>query len=117
MSHTPGPWRLLMEEDGDETGGYGVDCWNGDIIAGPGGVAYEDICQVWPRDEANGRLIAAAPDLLSSLIALREVEQAIAAQVVERAGDTVLDVGLLLALAKVRDDADKAIAKAKGETA
>jgi hypothetical protein len=73
MAHTPGPWRFLMEEDGDEeTGGYGVDVWDGYIVApcdpkdGSDGVGYEEICNVWPRDEANGRLICAAPDLLAA---------------------------------------------------
>lgn len=61
VSHTPPPWRMFRIEDG----------WN---VEGEG---YYSIAHVidkngWSVNDANARLIAAAPELLE---ALREVER------------------------------------------
>ena len=56
--HTPGPWKI-------------VDAWNDYMVEGQNG--EEIIWQDGPHDtptinEANARLIAAAPDLLDALV-------------------------------------------------
>lgn len=67
--HTPGPWP--MEYTGD---GKRIVIGSG-LVEGPNG--YE-VAEVYSDDcpqglaEANGRLIAAAPDLLEALLAVRE---------------------------------------------
>ena len=57
--HTPGPWSAVEE---------GVYCSAGPVVARVDGRGFE---QYAPRDhqerDANARLIAAAPDLLSAL--------------------------------------------------
>lgn len=59
--HTPGPWNVLPAEN--EQGGFDIDSEYGYHIAETiGGLDYEE--------EANARLIAAAPDLLEALIRL-----------------------------------------------
>ena len=57
--HTPGPWRVSLTDDTvvvDATG-HEVAAIDGD---------YNDP-DTWPLMEANARVIAAAPDLLSAL--------------------------------------------------
>ena len=65
--HTPGPWEIRM-----------VTNWCG--IARVGYHPHADVCSAktkdepWTEtDEANARLIAAAPDLLAALVRLEEV--------------------------------------------
>ena len=64
--HTPGPWRV-------------VDSWNDHMVEGQNG--EEIIWQDGPHDtptinEANARLIAAAPDLLAALeYAIKQVPE------------------------------------------
>ena len=57
MSHTPGPWQ----QNGSHI--YGPDANNANH--------HWPVCQMWyhgkPSDDANARLIAAAPDLLEAL--------------------------------------------------
>lgn len=61
--HTPGPWVVKPVEN--EQGGFDIDSEYGYHIAETiGGLDYEE--------EANARLIAAAPDLLEALRELLE---------------------------------------------
>lgn len=89
ITHTPGPWAI---EEGDrET----------HIVGGEAILAY---CPDWPcapqEQEANARLIAAAPQLLEALEALMEFAD----------NGTPIHPGAL-----VVNDARAAIAKALGE--
>ena len=54
QQHTPGPWTLEADEDGTQ------------VIYGPDGHPLAEV------DEANARLIAAAPALLAALVDARE---------------------------------------------
>lgn len=65
MSHTPGPWRVI------------VNPVRGVIVKGPNGViiASRPLCKEWKRNEelyANARLIAAAPEMYEALEELRD---------------------------------------------
>ena len=61
--HTPGPWVVLP--DPSDLFGAQVGTADGKVIAV---IVYPYETTGWgPEDEANGRLIAAAPDLLQSL--------------------------------------------------
>lgn len=68
--HTPGPWSFVKCDGGFRS--FDADDWT--VIAQNkivpalvwGGVAFEE-------GEANARLIAAAPELLEALIAVRSV--------------------------------------------
>lgn len=78
--HTPGPWEMIPREQAIRTGDayakdgwasyvVGFDVWAADgerPIVGPNGIPALE------ADEANARLIAAAPDLLGALITARE---------------------------------------------
>lgn len=55
MSHTPGPWTV-----GDKRG-----VWVGPVVMADGG--KKGVAFVVGESDANARLIAAAPDLLSAL--------------------------------------------------
>jgi hypothetical protein len=60
--HTPGPWRV-------------VDSWNDHMVEGQNGeeIIWQDGPHGTPTiNEANARLIAAAPDLLAVLEELQE---------------------------------------------
>jgi len=60
--HTPGPWSVFEDKE-NETGivkGYNVESAAGEIVG------CEGICG-GSNDEANARLIAAAPDLLEAV--------------------------------------------------
>lgn len=61
--HTPGPWSYTLEADGEYFTMLGA---NGEaIVAGCGCCSSP-----WCRNEADAKLIAAAPDLLAALKAL-----------------------------------------------
>ena len=61
MSHTPGPWRARAGSGGRPSIIYGHDGWPvADVTTYHGRTADE-------RQEANARLIAAAPELLAAL--------------------------------------------------
>lgn len=72
MSHTPGPWVSAKYERGNEIATVALI---GDYVAGvptpgiPGG-NYRDTN--YGTDEADARLIAAAPEMLAALKALEE---------------------------------------------
>jgi gentisate 1,2-dioxygenase len=87
--HTPGPWKI-------------VDAWNDHMVEGQNGeeIIWQDGPHGTPTiNEANARLIAAAPDLLEAL-------ENLADYVDERAGDNEC---------RPIENARAAIAKAKGE--
>ncbi len=64
MSHSPGPWEYHPKDEGWTVGTAGPDGW---VIATL--VVYSTDEELMTDDvqHANGRLIAAAPDLLASL--------------------------------------------------
>ncbi len=95
MSHTPGPWKILRHDLGDEEifvvpveirGGNGKL-----IVAYDGGLAPLEQEWIVEEIEANASLIAAAPDLLEAL-------------------ETIMDIGDKAC----RDIARAAIRKARG---
>jgi hypothetical protein len=56
MKHSPGPWRFAGETSVIAADGYEVGCiWKGDSPNDK------------PRDDANARLVVAAPRLLAAL--------------------------------------------------
>lgn len=71
MTHTPGPWRILRHDLGDEEICFvPVEIRGGNgklIVAHDGGLA--PLGQEWTVEdiEANGSLIEAAPDMLEAL--------------------------------------------------
>ena len=90
--HTPGPWRYSKAHK--------------DVISMCGGIKKDVICEI--VNEANARLIAAAPDLLEAAqLALQIAESWIHDQL---DGTSSID-GALLHLDPVR----AAIARARGE--
>jgi antitoxin (DNA-binding transcriptional repressor) of toxin-antitoxin stability system len=102
-THTPGPWTVesCRNEDGSpflSISGQGpFGAWLADIQ--PGSVNGKPL-GVTQRDEANARLIAAAPDLLAALKEMTELKHFTATRSEKESAD-----------AKAR----AAIAKAKGE--
>ena len=107
--HTPGPWRLNKRDEMD------VAVWGSDgfticgdiyIIAD---VSFPEKYDAYGHEEANARLIAAAPDLLDAL------EEAIECGLVPKS--SVLEGGAVRHSSQVRcaDKIRAAIAKAKGD--
>ena len=70
--HTPGPWEVGGHDDG--VPGY-VYCDNefGSAVAIAYGDALAYTCLPRDEQEANARLIAAAPDLLAALVEMRDL--------------------------------------------
>lgn len=68
--HTPGPWVLMPEFHGDHGQYYITDEADGSEIASVTAWIGEHRAEA----EANARLIAAAPDLLSALVMLRDAD-------------------------------------------
>lgn len=68
--HTPGPWPMVPTGDGKR-----IEIGPG-LVEGPNGYevaeVYSDDCP-WELAEANARLIAAAPELLSGALALDQL--------------------------------------------
>lgn len=101
--HTPGPWLLQAEHDGEWS------VWARQPHTGTLATFYcEDINGLFPA-ENNARLCAAAPDLLASLVELLEPLEA-AAKALGSQGK-FLDMHGEAAF----DRARAAIAKARGE--
>jgi hypothetical protein len=98
VSFTPGPW-FVSHEDSEPPRPF--VCTAGDVIClmDPNHSADD------PSDEANARLIAAAPELYE-----------IAARVASVARDGTDTISLLLELNAIAKDADAAIRKARGES-
>ncbi len=59
--HTPGPWTYRQAYDNGEPTAFEVDAGRGNVATVATGAGDVD------REEANARLIAAAPDLLAAL--------------------------------------------------
>lgn len=99
--HTPGPWEIEKV-----SGGWGVRApnWGYVAIHNTSGLPHWDEGQ-----EANRRLIAAAPDLLIKLTGLIGAAEYLQARVVETRGADCMD-NLDVAI----DEARTAIAKATG---
>ena len=68
--HTPGPWAVYVQDDGDRI--HAVFSENQQGNGGIKAIAQEDSIAVpglnHPDREANARLISAAPDLLAALV-------------------------------------------------
>lgn len=64
-AHTPGPWTFSTKDYGQRNNGRWFD-----ILPGDGGLAFTAVVQPsipTEEAEANARLIAAAPELLTAL--------------------------------------------------
>ena len=76
MTHTPGPWKILRLDLGDEeicSVPVAIRGGNGRLVVdNEGGLAPEAYEWTVEEIEANAHLIAAAPDLLAVLEELRE---------------------------------------------
>ena len=73
MAHTPGPWELWFSEDSDNRGAFVVRGGSKEPHGTDMVIAKRDIgTPNGDEGEANARLIAAAPELLDALKALRE---------------------------------------------
>lgn len=57
--HTPGPWLVTKEYDHNDDVIFAVEVEGGQRVC--------DLMTDFPEDEANARLIAAAPDMLEAL--------------------------------------------------
>jgi hypothetical protein len=104
--HTPGPWKMDAMRDGAGHNMITVD----QDIKGP----YREICRSYdiePDDleetKANARLIAAAPEMLDALKAMRE-----ALLLWKEFAPLAWDTADVIAI----DKANKAINKAEGES-
>ncbi len=95
-THTPGPWDMVVEDFRVLV--VAVECGR-DLVADCGH-------KVAGRNQANARLIAAAPDLL----ALADMVEAVNVEERRDAGE------MFNALSELQDAARAAIAKARGES-
>lgn len=71
--YTPGPWEITSHRppysEENDFPGVGISIPDAELASG----IHKDAIEVWGENsEANARLIAASPDLLTALIALRE---------------------------------------------
>ena len=94
MSHTPGPWEW------DKGDSYYEAFWT---VFSREGHEIAEVARFGPESDSNGRLIAAAPELLEALEILTQVES----------GDLV-GVEWKVAVTEACKNANKAIAKARG---
>ena len=102
--HTPGPWEVDSESSNDGEaevviGAGRTICWTADTLMD------DEEAVITDEDRANGRLIAAAPELLTGLQAA--VESLVELAQYEEAAKDKVATGWF-------DNAVKAIAKAKG---
>lgn len=99
--HTSGPWRLTVQRKGPNSGFF-IDH---DIDSEDGYTILASYGEVDDTDEANARLIAAAPELVQALLNLqRELHSAVK-----------LDVRKHYSLMVADSMASKAIGKAEGK--
>lgn len=114
MKHTPGPWELDSAKDGDSR----YQIINGQLpkgINGDFGYPVADTmnrhhCIAPEEDEANGQLLAAAPEMLEALEAIAKDCGIMATQCSKR-NDTMC----LNEFAEYQRIATEAIRKARGE--
>ena len=92
--HTPGPWfEVGPHADGSNT-----------VVSDHGKI----VCALMPHESDNGQLIAAAPEMLQMLKAVRQVYALQAAR--DRA-----EPGMLAGWRKLQDEIDALIAKAEDD--
>lgn len=106
--HTKGPWKVGSRElfsDGSREGFFKIEGFVGDSNEQEYRVANVVDANDSPQNEANARLIAAAPELLALVERLTE-------EIRELAKRTPTDDTTLLLV----QTADAAIAKARGES-
>ena len=104
MSHAPGPWKIDGQfDDGVDVG---IIDANGDEILGISPMDGLDLDQWGERSLANAHLIAAAPDMLSSLRVIFELSRNGSSNVVNT------DRRLL----SIATECQQAIAKAEGRS-
>ena len=107
-THTPGPWHM-----GAGNGSGSIFADNGRTRLETGGTTLYPIAQIgrgWneEEDEANARLVAAAPEMLAAL-------ESLAVGLSPASVDLQRENGNLAALCRVcREIAENALAKAKG---
>lgn len=107
QQHTPGPWRI-------DPGNPHLVLAGDTPIAGAGARQGFNPLVVWGEQQANARLIAAAPDLLASL---NEIKAALSSGTycVHRCdGEMMSLVGDGFTVSDIFERADAAIAKAGG---
>lgn len=105
--HTPGPWRVIIDDDGNPLSGRPGVFASDELDCGI--VHWDGFVQPYWRSargdkeiHANARLIAAAPELLEACELFAAYD----------AGDMDDDVAMMVAYAKARDAVLSAIAKA-----
>ena len=68
MTHTPGPWIMVVGENACFHEGNRVSIISDTKVEGSDEILTQTICEVWPGDNdcdiKDGRLLVAAPDLL-----------------------------------------------------
>ena len=76
--HTPGPWKYVYTNEGN-------DCFHEwYLIEGPKFITIADTPSIREENEANARLIAAAPDMLHALkLAANHLEACAAGHIVD----------------------------------
>ena len=112
VKHTPGPWRLVIDDTGGQWSGWPlcvcpVNDDNRNIVRTGGMWPYEWDAATSQREAvANARLIAAAPDLLE---AGAELQAARKAQKLSPSAENLSRVR------RASDAFDAALARARGE--
>lgn len=111
--HTPGPWTWGKGIDGEPERCYvtqGIEGRPRYLIATIENGAAEDFLET---EEANARLIAAAPDLLDALLEFMGTDKTFLSASDTQLDELIKDGNVLAPIVK---KARAAIAKAKGET-
>jgi hypothetical protein len=99
--HTPGPWRV-RDKQVDRDLGFDVSDWAEVMASSDGSHVASAYCRAEDVNQANARLISAAPELLAALELIRPM--ALGYAVANEVGSNVEYIRV----------ADAAIAKARG---